>query len=73
MIGARQAGWTTRRKGGMAETGPGGSNWVTNRKKRRIPCQLWVGEREHFFAAHERELRPPGRGALVLRAAGQDV
>ncbi len=31
----------------MAETGPGGSNWVTNRKKRRIPCQLWVGEREH--------------------------
>src|SRR5262249_21997214 len=31
----------------MTETGPGGSNWVTNRKKRRIPCQLWVGEREH--------------------------
>jgi hypothetical protein len=32
----------------MAEhSGPGGSNWVTNRKKRRIPCQLWVGEREH--------------------------
>jgi len=32
----------------MAEqTGPGGSPWVTNRKKRRIPCQLWVGEREH--------------------------
>jgi PilZ domain len=28
-------------------SGPGGSNWVTNRKKRRIPCQLWVGEREH--------------------------
>ena len=32
----------------MAEqTGPGGIPWVTNRKKRRIPCQLWVGEREH--------------------------
>src|SRR5215813_10784715 len=31
----------------MTETGPDGSNWVTNRKKRRIPCQLWVGEREH--------------------------
>jgi len=31
----------------MTETGPGGSNWVTNRKKRRIPCTLWVGEREH--------------------------
>jgi hypothetical protein len=29
------------------QSGPGGSNWVTNRKKRRIPCQLWVGEREH--------------------------
>jgi hypothetical protein len=29
------------------QTGPGGSNWVTNRKRRRIPCQLWVGEREH--------------------------
>ena len=32
----------------MAEqTGPGSSGWVTNRKKRRIPCTLWVGEREH--------------------------
>ena len=29
------------------QSGPGGSNWVTNRKKRRIPCALWVGEREH--------------------------
>ena len=32
----------------MAEQkGPGSSGWVTNRKKRRIPCTLWVGEREH--------------------------
>jgi PilZ domain len=31
----------------MEQSGPGGANWVTNRKKRRIPCQLWVGEREH--------------------------
>ncbi len=32
----------------MAEqSGPGNSAWVTNRKKRRIPCTLWVGEREH--------------------------
>jgi hypothetical protein len=32
----------------MAEqSGPSGGNRVTNRKKRRIPCQLWVGEREH--------------------------
>lgn len=26
---------------------PGQSGWITNRKKRRIPCALWVGEREH--------------------------
>src|SRR5436309_11033839 len=33
----------------MAEqqSGPGSSGWVTNRKRRRIPCTLWVGEREH--------------------------
>ena len=32
----------------MAEqSGQGVDNRVTNRKKRRIPCQLWVGEREH--------------------------
>ena len=32
----------------MAEqTGPGSSGWVTNRKKRRSPCTLFVGEREH--------------------------
>ena len=27
------------------QTGPGGSMCVTNRKKRRIPCPLWGGER----------------------------
>ena len=32
----------------MAEqSGPGSAGWVTNRKKRRIPCTLWVGERAH--------------------------
>jgi hypothetical protein len=32
----------------MAEqSGPSGEDRVTNRKRRRIPCQLWVGEREH--------------------------
>jgi hypothetical protein len=29
------------------QKGPGSPGWVTNRKKRRIPCTLWVGEREH--------------------------
>jgi len=42
----------------MTETGPDGSNWVTNRKKRRIPCQLWVGEREH--SAMILDLSPSG-------------
>ncbi len=31
---------------------------VTNRKKRRIPCQLWVGEREH--SALVLDLSPSG-------------
>ena len=26
---------------------PGGGKRTTNRRKRRIPCTLWVGEREH--------------------------
>jgi hypothetical protein len=43
----------------MAEqTGPNGSAWVTNRKKRRIPCQLWVGQREH--SALVLDLSPSG-------------
>jgi hypothetical protein len=37
---------------------PGGGKRVTNRKKRRIPCTLWVGEREH--SALVLDLSPSG-------------
>jgi PilZ domain len=39
-------------------TGPGSAHWVTNRKKRRMPCQLWVGAREH--SALVLDLSPSG-------------
>src|SRR5262245_3205812 len=64
------------------QSGPGGSNWVTNRKKRRIPCQLWVGEREHsalildlspsglFIQTHARTQR---RERLRLQFSHEDV
>ncbi len=63
------------------ENGPGNTGWVTNRKKRRIPCQLWVGQREH--SALVLDLSPSGlfvqthartsRGERVsLRLANED-
>jgi hypothetical protein len=43
----------------MAEqTGPSGNQRTCNRKKRRIPCQLWVGHREH--SALVLDLSPSG-------------
>jgi hypothetical protein len=43
----------------MAEqSGPGGGKRVTNRKKRRMPCLLFVGQREH--SALVLDLSPSG-------------
>ena len=63
------------------QSGPGGTGRVSNRKKRRIPCQLWVGQREH--SALVLDLSPSGlfiqtharttRGERVsLRLANED-